>query len=70
MLLFGPFGGLVADRFDKRQLLYVTQTAGGLLALTLGMLDVTHLVRCGRSTCSPPAWGSSICSTTRPARPS
>jgi MFS family permease len=35
---------LVADRFDKRHLLYATQTAGGLLALTLGILDVTHLV--------------------------
>ena len=44
VLLFGPFGGLVADRFDKRHLLYATQTAGGLLALTLGILDVTHLV--------------------------
>jgi MFS family permease len=45
MLLLGPFGGLAADRFDKRRLLYVTQTAGGLLALTLGVLDVTHLVQ-------------------------
>jgi MFS family permease len=45
VLLFGPFGGLVADRFDKRHLLYATQTAGGLLALTLGILDVTHLVQ-------------------------
>jgi MFS family permease len=45
VLLFGPFGGLVADRFDKRHLLYATQTAGGLLALTLGILDVTHAVQ-------------------------
>lgn len=44
MLLFGPFGGLVADRVDKRRLLYFTQAAGGLLALTLGILDATHVV--------------------------
>jgi len=45
MLLLGPFGGLAADRFDKRRLLYVTQSAGGLLALTLGVLDATHAVQ-------------------------
>jgi MFS family permease len=44
MLLFGPIGGLVADRVDKRRLLYFTQAAGGLLALTLGILDATHVV--------------------------
>jgi MFS family permease len=45
MLLFGPFGGLVADRFDKRHLLFATQAGGGLLALTLGILDATHIVQ-------------------------
>ena len=44
MLLLGPFGGLVADRVNKRKLLYVTQSAGGLLALVLGVLVVTHAV--------------------------
>ncbi len=44
MLLFGPFGGLVADRTKKRHLLFVTQTGGGLLALALGVLVVTHHV--------------------------
>jgi MFS family permease len=44
MLLFGPFGGLVADRVDKRHLLYFTQAAGGVLALTLGLLDASHVV--------------------------
>ncbi len=44
MLLFGPVGGLMADRVDKRRLLYFTQASGGLLALTLGILDATHLV--------------------------
>ncbi|MGA3147980.1 MAG: MFS transporter [Acidimicrobiales bacterium] len=45
MLLFGPFGGLVADRVNKRTLLYATQSAGGLLALVLGVLVVTHTVQ-------------------------
>ncbi len=44
MLLLGPFGGLVADRVNKRKLLYATQSAGGLLALVLGVLVVTHAV--------------------------
>ncbi|MHB1711896.1 MAG: MFS transporter [Acidimicrobiales bacterium] len=45
VLLFGPVGGLVADRVDKRHLLYATQTAAGLLALALGILDATHAVQ-------------------------
>jgi len=44
MLLFGPFGGLVADRVNKRRLLYLTQAGGGVLALVLGVLVVTHTV--------------------------
>ena len=44
MLLLGPFGGLVADRVNKRNLLFVTQTAGGVLALVLGILVVTDTV--------------------------
>jgi MFS family permease len=45
MLLFGPVGGLVADRVNKRQLLYLTQAAGGVLALVLGVLVVSHAVQ-------------------------
>ncbi len=45
MLLFGPVGGLVADRFNKRRLLYLTQASGGILALVLGVLVVTHEVQ-------------------------
>ncbi|HZM56620.1 MAG TPA: MFS transporter, partial [Acidimicrobiales bacterium] len=44
MLLLGPFGGLVADRVSKRRLLFMTQSAGGVLALVLGILVVTHTV--------------------------
>ncbi len=45
MLLFGPFGGLTADRVDKRKLLFLTQSSGGLLALVLGLLVVSHHVQ-------------------------
>ncbi len=45
MLLFGPFGGLVADRMPKRRLLFTTQTGGSLLALALGVLVVAHQVQ-------------------------
>jgi MFS family permease len=45
VLLFGPYGGLLADRADKRRLLLGTQTALGLLALVLGILTVTHVVQ-------------------------
>ena len=44
MLLLGPFGGLMADRANKRNLLFATQSAGGLLALVLGTLVVTDTV--------------------------
>jgi MFS family permease len=45
MLLFGTYGGLVADRVDKRRLLYATQATAGLLALALGLLTATGAVR-------------------------
>jgi len=45
MLLFGTYGGLLADRVDKRRLLYATQSAAGLLALALGLLTANGAVR-------------------------
>jgi MFS family permease len=44
MLLFGPIGGVVVDRSNKRHILYVTQSAAGMLALTMGILVTTHHV--------------------------
>ena len=38
MLLVGSFGGLIADRVDKRRLLLVTQSCAAALALSLGLL--------------------------------
>lgn len=43
-LLLAPFGGVIADRFDKRKLIMITQSLAGLLALTLGVLTVTGSV--------------------------
>jgi MFS family permease len=38
VLIFGAWGGVIADRFDKRRLLYLTQILAGLLALGLGLI--------------------------------
>ncbi|MHB8438494.1 MAG: MFS transporter [Acidimicrobiales bacterium] len=45
MMVFGAYGGVVADRLDKRRLLYVTQASAGVLALALGLLTATGTVR-------------------------
>jgi MFS family permease len=45
MLLLSLFGGVVADRVSKRNLLIVTQTAQMLQALALGLLVLTGVVR-------------------------
>ncbi len=45
ILLAGSYGGLVADRHEKRRILYFTQIAAGLLALLLGVLVTTNHVR-------------------------
>ncbi len=44
-LLFGLWGGVLADRYDKRKLLLATQTGLALIALILGVLDVTGIVQ-------------------------
>src|SRR5215213_701770 len=45
VLLFGPWGGVVADRFPKRHILYVTQAVSSVLALLLGTLVATGAIR-------------------------
>lgn len=45
VLVLGPMGGVITDRFSKRKLLYFTQTAFGLLAMILGILVATNIVR-------------------------
>jgi MFS family permease len=44
-LIFGLWGGVLADRVDKRKLLLATQTGLALLALILGLLDIAGLVQ-------------------------
>ena len=45
VLFFGPYGGVIADRVDKRKAMVVLQTMMGVQALILGVLTVTHVVR-------------------------
>ncbi|HEY2202605.1 MAG TPA: MFS transporter [Solirubrobacteraceae bacterium] len=45
VLLLGPYGGVIADRVDKRRLMVILQVAMGLQALVLGLLTVTGAVR-------------------------
>src|SRR4051812_22735953 len=41
MLLFGMYGGVLADRYPKRQLLIATQVPGAVVAAVLGLLVVS-----------------------------
>lgn len=45
MLLFGAWGGLIADRVDKRRLLIITQALMGLLAAVLAVVTLSGLVQ-------------------------
>jgi len=45
LLLFGPLGGLFADRRDKQRVLLVTQTLAGLLAGAFAILIATGSIR-------------------------
>ncbi|MFD0691873.1 MFS transporter [Actinomadura fibrosa] len=41
LLLFGLWGGVIADRYPKRRVLMLTQVSMGALALVLGVLAIT-----------------------------
>src|SRR5215469_9461582 len=43
-LLFSLWGGMIADRYPKRRILFATQAAMGALALLLGVLALTGAV--------------------------
>lgn len=45
LLLFGLWGGVIADRYPKRLVLMITQASMGALALALGLLAVTGTAR-------------------------
>ena len=45
ILFFASWGGVIADRFDKRKILYYTQAALGLLALILGVVVALNAIQ-------------------------
>jgi len=45
VLVLGPYGGVIADRVDKRRLMIALQAAMGVQALVLGVLTVTGAVQ-------------------------
>ena len=45
MLLGGPFAGIIVDRFDKRRILYVTQSSFAIVSLALAFLVYTDLIQ-------------------------
>ena len=42
ILLFGAFGGVIADRFNKRKILFFTQSSLAILAAILSVIALTH----------------------------
>ncbi|MHB8657756.1 MAG: MFS transporter [Solirubrobacteraceae bacterium] len=45
VLLLAPYGGVIADRVDKRRLMMALQSVMGIQAVILGLLTVTGAVR-------------------------
>ncbi len=45
MFVFGPLGGVFADRMDRRRVLYVTQALSGLLAGVFAITVGTHSIQ-------------------------
>jgi MFS family permease len=45
MLLLGMYGGMIADRYPKRAILMITQTANGLLSAALAVLTISGQIR-------------------------
>ncbi len=45
VLVLGPFGGVIADRYNKRRLLIGTQAASGVLCATLATLTIAGVIQ-------------------------
>ncbi|HEX8990325.1 MAG TPA: MFS transporter [Anaerolineales bacterium] len=45
VLAFSLVGGLVADRFNRRHIMFVTQSISTLIALALGVLTLSHVIQ-------------------------
>lgn len=69
VLLLGAYGGLIADRLDKRKLMIVTQLVLGTVSLTNGVLVATHAVRLWMVVCLALIMGLTN-ATANPARQS
>jgi len=44
VLILGPWGGVLADRFDKRRILTITQTSSAVISLALATIVFTDVV--------------------------
>ncbi len=42
LLLLGPWGGIIVDRFPKRRILYVTQSVQGIISIIIAVLIYTN----------------------------
>ena len=69
LLVFGAYGGVVADRLARRPLLIATQTSLAVLALTLGLLTAADLTRLWTLFCIAGAIGF-VLTVDNPARQS
>lgn len=45
ILVFAPFGGIIADSFNRRRILFLTQTTLAVAAAILGLLTFFNLIR-------------------------
>ena len=57
-LIFAPFGGVITDRFRKRNLLIITQSAVGIVSLVIAILIVTDAIRLWHVITSAVAMGT------------
>jgi len=57
MLVAGPLGGLVADRFPKRRVLQVTQAAFMVPACFLFLISITHVATYPMVVAAAVTWG-------------
>jgi MFS family permease len=45
IMLFGPIGGVIADRYPRRRVMMATQVAAAMIGLTLAALTITRQVQ-------------------------